>query len=242
MVNVSSPLNEDLKGYDLFPERKGKVEKESLAKRIIVGDGGRDTLTRLKCENDVATCIRNAPIVKLMLAALKSSGCEVDPKRHISCEPCNSAVTGGYDAEANQVVICQNNVSGSGLVQGVLAHELLHMFDKCRTKMDYNNNEHVACTEIRAANLLHCSFLSAFVQGVASPFSFSKSHENCVRYKAIQSLVAAKKLSVFEAAYNVDKVFNVCYNDLEPVGRRLRRNSQDMEKAYRDRYHNGYGF
>ncbi|XP_022702111.1 mitochondrial inner membrane protease ATP23 homolog isoform X2 [Varroa jacobsoni] len=197
MVNVSSPLNEDLKGYDLFPERKGKVEKESLAKRIIVGDGGRDTLTRLKCENDVATCIRNAPIVKLMLAALKSSGCEVDPKRHISCEPCNSAVTGGYDAEANQ---------------------------------------------IRAANLLHCSFLSAFVQGVASPFSFSKSHENCVRYKAIQSLVAAKKLSVFEAAYNVDKVFNVCYNDLEPVGRRLRRNSQDMEKAYRDRYHNGYGF
>lgn len=56
-----------------------------------------------RCENDVATCIRNAPIVKLMLAALKSSGCEVDPKRHISCEPCNSAVTGGYDAEANQV-------------------------------------------------------------------------------------------------------------------------------------------
>lgn len=48
MVNVSSPLNEDLKGYDLFPERKGKVEKESLAKRIIIGDGGRDTLTRLK--------------------------------------------------------------------------------------------------------------------------------------------------------------------------------------------------
>ncbi|OQR68279.1 Ku70-binding protein-like [Tropilaelaps mercedesae] len=185
-----------------------------------------------------------------MLSALKSAGCEMDLRRHITCEPCDPKVTGGYDHDTNQVhrchilqvVVCQNNVTSSGLVQGVLAHELLHMFDRCRTKMDYRNPEHVACTEIRAANTMHCSFMSAFVQGLTSPLNFAKTHEICVRQKAIQSLVAVMNISKIDAQKAVDKVFNICYNDLEPVGRRLRRNSADMEKAYQDRYHNGYDY
>lgn len=129
------------------------------------------------CERNVVTCIRDSPMVKLMMGALKSSGCPLDLRRHISCEVCDVTVSGGYDPELNQVVVCQNIARNKGMVQGVLTHEMIHMFDYCNNNLDFKNIDHLACTEIRAANLTHCSFLSACVQGDASPFKIQKAHQ-----------------------------------------------------------------
>lgn len=85
-------------------------------------------------------------------------------------------MTGGYDPELNQIVVCQNNTD-AGTVQGILTHEMVHMFDLCNNNLDFKNIDHLACTEIRAANLAHCSFLSAFVQGDASPFAIKQKHQ-----------------------------------------------------------------
>jgi hypothetical protein len=63
------------------------------------------------------------------------------------------------------------------MVQGVLTHEMIHMFDYCRNDLDFKNIDHLACTEIRAANLTHCSFMSAWVQGDASPFKIKEAHQ-----------------------------------------------------------------
>lgn len=52
----------------------------------------------------------------------------------------------------------------TGMVQGILVHEMIHMFDACRHELDFKNVHHLACTEIRAANLTHCSFMSAMTQ------------------------------------------------------------------------------
>ena len=38
------------------------------------------------------------------------------------------------------------------------------MFDACRHKLDFTDIHHLACTEVRAANLTHCSFMSAWIQ------------------------------------------------------------------------------
>lgn len=38
----------------------------------------------------------------------------------------------------------------------------------------------------------------------------------------------------------VDKVFDRCYNDLEPFGRRIRLNSRHKKWIYRERFHYGY--
>lgn len=54
------------------------------------------------------------------------------------------------------------------------------------------------------------------------------------------SVLAVRDISREEALAAVERVFDKCYNDLEPVGRRIRRNSLDIEKAYRERYHYGY--
>lgn len=44
-----------------------------------------------------------------------------------------------------------------------------------------------------------------------------------------------------EEAWNiVERVFPKCYNDLEPVGRRIRRQSDHMDWAYRTRHDMGY--
>ncbi|GAB6032180.1 hypothetical protein CHUAL_010828 [Chamberlinius hualienensis] len=234
---VDSNLTESQKyfGYNLFPERRSNEKFEGLL------GGGRDNLDKIKCERKVYNCIQKSPLVKLMLSALKSSGCEVDIGRHITCESCEIPVTGGYDPEYNQIVICHNTVKTEGLLQGVLTHELIHMFDFCRADIDFKNLKHLACTEIRAANLTHCSFITAALEGHASPFNIAGRHAECVKDKAVKSMVAVRKISAVEARAIVDSVFDKCYNDLEPIGRRVRRNSSDPDKCYFERRHYGYG-
>lgn len=113
---------------------------------------------------------------------------EIDIRRHFSCEVCDRSVTGGYDPQLNQIVICQNNTT-EGTVQGILTHEMIHMFDYCNNKLDFTNIDHLACTEIRAANLAHCSFLSAMAQGDASPINIKQRHQvtNIVKFILINS-------------------------------------------------------
>ncbi|XP_018322804.1 mitochondrial inner membrane protease ATP23 homolog [Agrilus planipennis] len=239
--NIKSPSKNDSGrewGYDLYPERRGKVS-HSLMEIIFQGKGTED-VDKIKCERNVYKCIKQSPLVKLMLAALKSSGCTVDIRRHIACEECDIKVSGGYDPVLNQVIVCQNVAKKESIVQGVLTHEFIHMFDYCQNKLDFKNLDHLACTEIRAANLAHCSFVSAFLQGDASLFNIKEAHQNCVKTKALESVLAVRNVSKNDAIDAIERVFSKCYNDLEPIGRRIRRNSEDIFKAFKEAPYYGY--
>ncbi|XP_033222145.1 mitochondrial inner membrane protease ATP23 homolog isoform X2 [Belonocnema kinseyi] len=223
--------DKSLWGYDLYPERRGAKYKPSLINTML-GIEGREDINRIKCERNVYNVFHSSPLVKLMAAALKSSGCEFDIRRHVCCEVCDYSVSGGYDPILNQIVVCQNVARGKGMIQGVMTHEMIHMFDYCRNELDFKNIDHLACTEVRAANLAHCSFLSAWSQGNASLFKIKDAHQDCVKTKAMMSVLAVRKVCKEEARAAVERVFPKCYNDLEPIGRRIRRNSLDMHKAY----------
>ncbi|UXI16258.1 magnesium-dependent phosphatase 1-like [Sarcoptes scabiei] len=172
-----------------------------------------------------------------MMAALKSKGCQIDFERNICCENCSSEVTGGYDTARNQIVVCHNRVYTKEMTGAVLAHEMIHMFDYCRAEMDFNNLEHIACSEIRAANLLHCSMISSLLIGSTSIVNIAQTHKDCVKAKAVSSILAIRKNFPIEKAMNiVDKVFDQCYNDLEPMGRRIRLNSDHVKWIYRERF------
>ncbi|GJQ68345.1 hypothetical protein Trydic_g16939 [Trypoxylus dichotomus] len=222
-------------GYDLYPERRGAKSAgvESFIK-------GRSNIDKIKCERNVYICIKESPLVKLMMNALRSSGCAIDIRRHIACEECSPTVSGGYDPVLNQIVVCQNIATRKGIVQGVLTHEMIHMFDYCRNELDFKNIDHLACTEIRAANLTHCSFLSAWFQGDASPFNIKEAHQNCVKTKAYQSVMAVRNVTERQAKDAIERVFTRCYSDLEPIGRRIKRSSMDVYKAYSEAYLFGY--
>ncbi|EFA00208.1 Mitochondrial inner membrane protease ATP23 homolog-like Protein [Tribolium castaneum] len=225
-------------GYDLYPERRKPDTTPNVSG--LLDKKGYENIQKIKCERNVYKCIKQSPIIKLMMGALKSSGCPVDIRRHISCEECDPSVSGGFDPVLNQVVVCQNGAKKPAHVQGVLLHEMIHMFDYCRHDLNFRNLDHLACTEIRAANLAHCSFMSAWVQGDASLFNIKATHGDCVKSKALSSILATRNVSTEEAVDAIERVFPKCYRDLEPVGRRIRRNSDDMYKAYTEGFYYGY--
>ncbi|XP_041348274.1 mitochondrial inner membrane protease ATP23 homolog [Gigantopelta aegis] len=230
--------NEDY-GFYFFPERNtddpAKVQKTYWEK--FWNRGQRQTL---KCETNVVWCANKNPMVKLMMRALKSRGCEVNLRRHISCEKCLQRVNGGFDPTTSQIVVCQNTATKRSILCSVLAHELIHAFDLCRAKLDFENLEHLACTEIRASNFTHCSYLAAVSAGDASPFHIKQRHVECVKNKALLSVLMVRNISREEGMEIVNRVFDKCYRDLEPFGRYPRRGSKDPEKALIDGVYYGY--
>ena len=86
---------------------------------------------------------------------------EVNVDRHLVCEPCGPTVAGRFDPEQTQVVLCENNIYSQGHMNDTLTHELVHAYDHCRAHVDWNNLQHIACTEVQSAiNVLYTWFLS----------------------------------------------------------------------------------
>lgn len=82
---------------------------------------------------------------------------------------------------------------------------------------------------------------SSMFIGTTTPFKVANSHKDCVKAKALASLLAVRKgFPVQEGVDIIDKVFDRCYKDLEPIGRRIRLNSEHMKWAYRERFHYNY--
>lgn len=169
----------------------------------------------------------------------------MDVRRNFSCEVCYQGVLGGYDTETQQVVMCMNNVKKPQAMATIMAHEMIHMFDHCVNKTDFKSPAHLACTEIRAINLTSCSLIDSFWSGYVS-FSdlisqkYERKHAVCVKERALKSVLAASTISEEEARKVIDTVFPYCYDDLEPIGRRLRHKSEDGDRAFHDGQHYGY--
>ena len=170
----------------------------------------------IQCEKNIARAIRNSPFIRLMLTGLKEAGCTVTPHRHLVCEPeCSPEVSGGYDQQTNQVVICSNICLTPHKVEEILGHELVHLYDFCTINLDLTKSDHLACTEIRAANLAHCK--NQFFDTISR--QQWTSHSDRVKHKAASSVRVIKGISQSEALKIVENVFTRCYQDLEPIGR-----------------------
>lgn len=69
---------------------------------------------------------------------------------------------------------------------------------------------------------------------------FFCSFQECVKRKAVTSIVAVRNVSLEEASQAVDRVFSKCYADLEPIGRRVKGGSGDSSRAYAEGFLYGY--
>jgi len=225
---------------DLYPERRGGVVSPTAMQRAT-GYGNPQHL-RTACEQNLLKNIQEMPMVKTLLSALQSSGCPVDLTRHLSCEMCQPGQevqhAGGFDPALNQVFICSNNATSRGAVHGALVRNLIHMFDTCVNRYEPNSPRHLACTEVRKANLANCQFLSAMSRQDAS-FGVSGQQAACVRSVAVESLVKTQFLREEVASRVVDEVFDSCYADMEPIGRRAK-NTDDLQKANEEKFLFGY--
>ena len=61
-----------------------------------------------------------------------------------------------------------------------------------------------------------------------------------MKRKALASLLLVRNLSEQEGMEIIDEVFKKCYNDFEPIGRRLRPNTRDPERALLEGLMYGY--
>ncbi|CAO2582134.1 Mitochondrial inner membrane protease ATP23 homolog [Lemmus lemmus] len=149
---------------------------------------------------------------------MKHSGCAVNKGRHFSCEDCDGNVSGGFDASASQIVLCQNNIRNQAHMSRVVTHELIHAFDHCRAHVHwFTDVRHLACSEIRAASLSgDCSLVNEIFR---LRFGLKRHHQTCVRDRAALSILAVRNISREEAQKAVDDVFESCFNDREPFGR-----------------------
>ena len=87
------------------------------------------------------------PSVVFMLKHLKLSGCAV-PQQNIVCAPCDATKSGGFSPEMGAIVLCQGHFTGRDHLENTLAHELVHMYDHCKFKVDWSNLRHHACSEV----------------------------------------------------------------------------------------------
>ncbi|TRY82711.1 hypothetical protein DNTS_018773, partial [Danionella cerebrum] len=194
-------------GYRLFPERKEYKYKSLIAESLFT--------FRHKCQ--------------LMLTFAME---RMDKNRHFSCEDCDSIVSGGFDATTSQIVLCQNNIHQQSHMNRVVIHELIHAFDHCRARVDwFNNLRHLACSEIRAANLSgDCSFINEMFRVNSG---FKKHHQECVRWRARRSMDAVRNVSQKELDLVIDEVFDSCFKDHAPFDR-IPHSKKDAKFAYRD--------
>lgn len=87
------------------------------------------------------------PPVVFMLEHLKRNGSEVKPE-NIICAPCSAVSSGGFLPKAGVVVVCQDGIMHQQHMEDTLNHELVHMYDHVKFKVDWDNLRHHACSEV----------------------------------------------------------------------------------------------
>ncbi|KAF9267747.1 hypothetical protein L218DRAFT_954944 [Marasmius fiardii PR-910] len=176
-----------------------------------------------RCEKMKKDLMDSSPIVVFMLKHLRLSGCQV-PETNIFCGTCAVkpiagggvvAHAGSFIPEPGAVKLCAGHFFNKKHMEHTIAHELTHLYDQCKFKVDWNNLRHHACSEIRANNLSgDCRYTRELKRGI---LSFTKQHQACVRRRAITS-VSANPACPSEAMAEkvVNEVWESCFNDTRP--------------------------
>ncbi|GLB43751.1 putative has a dual role in the assembly of mitochondrial ATPase [Lyophyllum shimeji] len=100
-----------------------------------------------QCEKTKTYLMNYSPPVVFMLQHLKLSGCEVPPQ-NILCAPCDWSRAGGFSPDPGAVVLCSGHFFSQKHMESTLVHELVHMYDHCKFKVDWSNLRHHACSEL----------------------------------------------------------------------------------------------
>jgi inner membrane protease ATP23 len=77
---------------------------------------------------------------------------------NLTCYPCNKERAGGFSPELQEVLLCQDGFLNRKHMEDTIVHELLHLYDHAKFKVDWSNLRHVACSEVNLLGVvLHIS-------------------------------------------------------------------------------------
>ncbi|EJD37083.1 hypothetical protein AURDEDRAFT_139909 [Auricularia subglabra TFB-10046 SS5] len=172
-----------------------------------------------RCERWKKDLMHSSPVVAFLRKHLALTGCAV-ANPHVLCAPCDAQRAGGFGPPTGTILLCQNRFMSKKHMEDTLAHELIHMYDHCRFKMDWYNLRHVACSEIRAASLSgDCRFGRELTRG---NLTITKQHQACVRRRALLSLRGHPSCPDDAAAERaINEVWESCFADTRPFDQKF---------------------
>lgn len=131
------------------------------------------------------------PLLVFMMKHLRLSGCDV-PRSNILCAPCDMTKAGGFNPDPGAVILCGGHFFSKQHMESTIAHELLHLYDHCRFKVDWSNLRHHACSEV-------CSSSQSFSFFVTIRY-LSDSCQQLERRLSVYQRTPARKFVLFKAA------------------------------------------
>ncbi|CAH0522636.1 unnamed protein product [Peronospora belbahrii] len=141
-----------------------------------------------QCENMREKSLNKCSRVKFLADAMEKSGCKMEIGFFSSVD-CEGKINGGFhldDEGKPGVVLCQNHIPDQEWMDRTMAHELIHAYDHCRNKIDWNKCEHHACSEVRAAALSgDCNWKYELFR---KNYNINKQHQICTRRRARLSI------------------------------------------------------
>jgi len=168
------------------------------------------------CLQVLDTCLGDRRLRDLLIS-LRKLGCMIELDKFLHCEPCTSPATAFFDKERG-VIVCENNAYKRPLAEQqtmeTIVHEFIHVYDNCRAHVDYNNCSHIACTEIRAANLSgECNWVRELPRGTITRFRGHK--RECVKRRAGMS-VESYPMCKGKSKQIMSDIWDICYYDFKP--------------------------
>lgn len=120
---------------------------------------------RQRVEHLAAKLFRNSPMIRFMTRHLQLVGCDpyhrVDLRANpqavprLAIQSCPQRSAGGFTpSEEGQpynnagIVICANHIMDKQHLEQTLAHEMIHWWDHCRFRVNWDDLRQHACSEV----------------------------------------------------------------------------------------------
>ncbi|KAL0088069.1 peptidase M76 family-domain-containing protein [Phycomyces blakesleeanus] len=150
-------------------------------------DGEIEDYQCKQCETWKDNLVKNSAPVRFMMDELRKEGKPIT-KDNFVCSPCDEDRAGGYNPEIG-VLLCQNKLNSKAHQERTMVHEMVHMYDDQKFKVDWMNLRHHACSE----------------------------HQACVKRRAVLSVLSNPSCKSREDAERaVASVFDSCFADTRP--------------------------
>ncbi|KAH6636075.1 mitochondrial inner membrane protease ATP23 [Chaetomium tenue] len=179
-----------------------------------------------RCEADRAYLFAYSPTIRFLRDKVAALNGTLD-EANVVCRRCPARVAedgrvvrqgGGFSPE-HGILICANEMRDRSHLEDTLAHEMVHAWDHLRWKVDWSgggNLRHAACTEIRASMLSgECRWTRETM--TRGNWTLTQQFQNCVRMRAIQSVMARPTCrDDVHATKVVNEVWDSCFSDKRP--------------------------
>ena len=158
------------------------------------------------CEKYLESALES-PMIQFLHSELVKENCKL-PK--IECS--NNAANMNAIYKNNTITLFAPNIVTRKQLENIISHELVHAYDECRYKIDFDSCLMRACSEVRASMLSNeCHYSQELLRG---NFKFVNGFQDCVKRRAKMSLELSECKDL--ASDYVEFCFKTCFKNTEP--------------------------